>query len=148
MDSNEKTQKKKILIVDDEYSIRELVALSLGNTYEILKAENGEKALFLAQQKPDLIILDIMMPGMSGYEVCYKLKHNPTTKEIPIIMLTAKHQMEDLREGIKVQVDEFVTKPFEPAQLKKIVDTWFQEPKQPKQKALYKYGNQLHYVKG
>lgn len=148
MESDQKKQKKRILIVDDEYVIRELVALSLGNDYEIIKAENGEQALTLAQQKPDLIILDIMMPGMSGYDVCYRLKNDAATKQIPIMMLTAKHEMEDLRQGIKVMVDEFLTKPFEPEQLKKIVDLWFREPKQLREKALYKYGNQLHYVKG
>ncbi|MBI3032371.1 response regulator [Candidatus Woesearchaeota archaeon] len=141
-------EKKKILIVDDEYVIRELVALSLGKDYELIKAENGEQALKQAQLKPDLIILDIMMPGMSGYDVCYRLKNDPVTKQIPIMMLTAKHEMEDLRQGIKVMVDEFLTKPFEPEQLKKIVDLWFQEPRQLRSKALHKYGSQLHYVRG
>ena len=140
--------KKKILIVDDEYAIRELVALSLGSEYETFKTESGKEALsFISRTKPDLIILDIMMPGMDGYEVCKKLKLDIKTKDIPIIMLTAKHQMQDLRQAIQVQVDEFMTKPFEPDKLKKVVDERFKSKDTNSRKKLFKYGNSLHYVK-
>ena len=74
---------------------------------------------------PDLIILDIMMPQMDGFEVCKKLKSDEKTKHIPIIMLTAKHELEDVKRAIKTDVDEYVTKPFEPELLRRRVEENF-----------------------
>ena len=112
-------QKKSIMIVDDEYTISELVALTLEPEYEVIKAESGKEALEKITLNPDLIILDIMMPNMDGYQVCQALKMNKDTRSIPIIMLTAKHQIEDVQKAVEAGADEYITKPFEPEILKK-----------------------------
>ena len=138
---------KKILVVDDEYTIRELVELTLEPDYEILKAENGKEALEMIKQKPDLVILDIMMPKMDGYEVCEKLKSDPATRSIPIIMLTAKHSIDDLKKAIGVDVDEYITKPFEPELLKKRIDAYLGEDKTKIKRKLFQFGKSLHYTK-
>jgi DNA-binding response OmpR family regulator len=142
--------KKKVLVVDDEYTIRELVALSLEPDYDVLKAETGAAGLEMVNHKetrPDLIILDIMMPNVDGYEICRRLKSNKNTDEIPVIMLTAKHQNEDLRKAITVDVDEFITKPFEPDLLKRRVDAYLSEEKKAMKHRLFKFGKSIHYIK-
>jgi DNA-binding response OmpR family regulator len=142
--------KKKVLVVDDEYTIRELVALSLEPDYNVLKAETGAAGLEMVKQnesRPDLIILDIMMPNTDGYEVCRKLKSNKNTEDIPVIMLTAKHQNEDLRKAISVDVDEFISKPFEPELLKKRVDAYLSESAKAMKHRLFKFGKSIHYIK-
>ena len=135
------------MIVDDEYTIRELVDLTLAPDYDVIKAENGHEALEKVHERPDLIILDIMMPKMDGFEVCSKLKGSKQTKDIPIIMLTAKHRIEDLREAIRVDVDEYITKPFEPELLKKRVDAYFSPEKKSIERKLFQFGKSLHYIK-
>lgn len=137
---------KKILVVDDEFTIRELVDLTLSPDYEIIKAENGKEAIELVKEKPDLIILDIMMPKLDGYEVCARLKADKATKDIPIIMLTAKHTLDDLKAAIKVDVDEFITKPFEPELLRKRVNAYFDPDNKGKGK-LFQHGKSIHYTK-
>ncbi len=140
--------KKKVLIVDDEYTIRELVDLTLTPDYEIIKANNGKEALEKVKESPNLIILDIMMPKMDGYEVCSKLKSDRKTKNIPIIMLTAKHSIDDLKEALRNDVDEYITKPFEPEFLKKRVDSYFDSGSKKKiEKKLFQFGKSLHYIK-
>ena len=139
--------RKKILIVDDEYTIRELIDLTLNQEYDIIKAENGMKALELIKEKPDLVILDIMMPGMDGYQVCRKIKENEETKNIPVIMLSAKHEIEDLKQAIKVDVDEYITKPFEPDMLKKRVDENVYHTRKNAERKLFRYGKSLHYIR-
>lgn len=139
--------KKTVLVVDDEFSIRELVELSLEPDFEVVKAENGEEALVLAKRIPDLIILDIMMPKVDGFEVCRKLKKDPETKGIPIIMLTAKHTVDDLKKAISNNVDEFITKPFEPDILKKRVEFYTDEEKRSSRGKLFQYGKSIHYIK-
>jgi DNA-binding response OmpR family regulator len=138
---------KKILVVDDEFTIRELVAMTLEPDYDVIKAENGAQGLDMINEKPDLVILDVMMPKMDGYEVCEKLKSNPETNKIPIIMLTAKHAMEDLKKAIMVDVDEYITKPFEPELLKKRVDGFFNKDGPEIKRKLFQYGKSLHYTK-
>ncbi len=138
--------KKKILVVDDEYTIRELVELSLDEDYEIYKAQDGQEALEKAELIPDLIILDVMMPNIDGYEVCEKIKTSEKTKHIPVIMLTVKHTPEDLEKAIACNVDEFITKPFEPGLLKKRVDSYFTGEKQKSK--LMQVDRSIHYVKG
>lgn len=142
------TMKKKVLVVDDEYTIRELVDLTLTPDYDIIKANNGHEALEKVKEQPNLIILDIMMPKMDGYEVCSRLKSDKKTKNIPIIMLTAKHTLDDLKEAVRNDADEFITKPFEPEFLKKRVDSYF-SPKSKKniEKKLFQFGKSLHYIK-
>ena len=110
---------KKILVVDDEMHIIRIVKYKLEAAgYEVFSALNGEDALKIAgQEKPDLIFLDIMMPGINGYEVCSRLKSSPDTRDIIIIMLTAKGQESDKIKGLEAGVDEYITKPFSPQDL-------------------------------
>jgi two-component system phosphate regulon response regulator PhoB len=106
--------KPTILIVDDEEDIRELVRLQLEREhYATLMCETGEQALDLARQKqPGGIILDLMLPGIDGLEVCRKLKQDPRTDAIPIVMLTAKGEESDIVAGLELGADDYVTKPF------------------------------------
>jgi DNA-binding response OmpR family regulator len=110
---------KKILVVDDEIHILRIVKYKLESAgYHVLTALDGAEALNIAREEsPSLIFLDIMMPGMSGYEVCKELKNDPKTKDIIIIMLTAKGQEADKIKGLEVGVDEYITKPFSPQDL-------------------------------
>jgi len=106
--------KPTILIVDDEEDIRELVRLQLEREhYATLMCETGEQALDLARQnQPGGIILDLMLPGIDGLEVCRKLKRDPRTDAIPIVMLTAKGDESDIVAGLELGADDYVTKPF------------------------------------
>ncbi len=110
---------KKILVVDDEMHIIRIVKYKLETAgYEVLTALNGADAIKLAKdEKPALIFLDIMMPGINGYEVCSQLKNSAATRDIIIIMLTAKGQESDKIKGLEVGVDEYITKPFSPQDL-------------------------------
>jgi two-component system, OmpR family, alkaline phosphatase synthesis response regulator PhoP len=109
----------KILVVDDEMHIIRIVKYKLESAgFTVLTALNGEEALRVArEQRPALIFLDIMMPGINGYEVCSQLKNDPETKDIIIIMLSAKGQEADKIKGLEVGVDEYITKPFSPQDL-------------------------------
>lgn len=113
-----------VLIVDDEKNILDLIKLSLVNKkYQILEAVNGVEALELVREyNPDLILLDLMMPKMSGEEVCKILKQNPQTENIPIIILTAKSETSDKVDGLKSGADDYVTKPFNPLELEARAD--------------------------
>ena len=110
---------KKILIADDRPEVVELVRVTLeGEDYEIVDASNGKETLRKARlEKPDLVLLDVVMPKMDGFEVCRKLKKDPQTKEIPIIMLTAKGQEADKEKGREVGASDYITKPFSPSAL-------------------------------
>ncbi|MBT4540720.1 response regulator [Candidatus Woesearchaeota archaeon] len=140
-------EKKKVMIVDDEFTIRELVALTLEPDFEIIKAESGEEALEkIKHNNPDLIILDIMMPNMNGYQVCKILRADKNTSNTPIIMLTAKHQVEDVKRAIETGADEYITKPFEPDLLRKRINEYFGDKKI--ERKLFQYGKSIHYIKG
>jgi len=104
----------KILIVDDEPDIVDLLAYNLGNEgYSTLKAYDGETALQTARSElPSLIILDLMLPGIQGMDVCRQLRNNEATRDIPIIMLTAKGDEVDKILGLEMGADDYVTKPF------------------------------------
>jgi two-component system alkaline phosphatase synthesis response regulator PhoP len=106
--------KMKILVVDDEADIRELVRLNLTREgYEVLDCESGEQALSLSRSKdPNLVVLDLMLPGIDGLEVCKRLKADPKTAQIPIVMLTAKGEEADVVTGLEVGADDYVAKPF------------------------------------
>lgn len=106
--------KRKILVVDDELHIIELVRFNLENSgFKVLEATNGQKALNIArQEKPDLVLLDLMLPIIDGYEVCKMLRKNSSTHDIPIIMLTAKSEEADKILGFKMGADDYITKPF------------------------------------
>jgi len=106
----------KILVVDDEEDILELVRYNLARDgYRVVCAASGEQALNRAKSEPfDLIVLDLMLPGIDGLEVAKKLKSKPETRHIPIIMLTAKGEEADIVTGLELGADDYVTKPFSP----------------------------------
>ena len=112
---------KKILIVDDQIEVRELVQVTLEiGDYQILSAENGQQAVSIAQaEHPDIILMDIMMPGseVDGLEACRKLKSDPATSDITIVMLSAKGQDSDIDAGRSAGADDYFTKPFSPIAL-------------------------------
>ena len=103
-----------ILTIEDEPDIRELISFNLKkNGFSTISAENGELATSVAREHlPDLILLDLMLPGIHGLDVCRILKSDPTTKNIPIIMLTALGQEENIIEGLDTGADDYITKPF------------------------------------
>jgi two-component system phosphate regulon response regulator PhoB len=103
-----------ILIVDDEEDILELVKLNLAREgYDVLTATSGEQALKLAQaHQPELVILDLMLPGIDGLEVCKILKRNPKTEQMRVVMLTAKSEESDIITGLELGADDYITKPF------------------------------------
>ncbi len=111
--------KGKILVVDDEIYIVHILDFSLGmEGYEVITALDGEQALEkLKAEKPDLIVLDIMMPKLDGYEVCKAIKSNPGTRHIPVILLSAKGRNVDQKMGFDVGADDYITKPFSPRKL-------------------------------
>ncbi len=110
--------KKVILIVDDTKLNIEILLELLGNIYNVIPARNGEKALKIIKKiHIDLVLLDIMMPDMDGYEVCEKIKLNNTTKEIPIIFITAKSDDESLEKAYDIGGADYVTKPFSPKEV-------------------------------
>ncbi len=112
-------EKEKILIVDDEKDIVKMLNYNLKKeNFRTISAYNGEEALNIAQKDcPDLIILDLMLPGMDGLEVCKALKKDDKTSGIPIIMLTAKTQEIDKVLGLELGADDYMTKPFSPKEL-------------------------------
>lgn len=109
-----------ILIVDDEYSGRETLQSVLeGEGYNLVMAENGPQALAKAKSiLPDVILLDVMMPGMTGFEVCERIRNDPQVAEIPIIILTALDDRESLLTGLKAGADDFISKPFDRFELR------------------------------
>lgn len=122
LDSEEKAT---ILVVDDTPDNLTLVSNLLKNTYRVRVAINGEKALKIAfsETPPDLILLDVMMPGMDGYEVCQHLRNNTLTAHIPIIFLTAKSEAEDERLGLSLGASDYIIKPISPPILEARVKT-------------------------
>lgn len=110
---------KKILAVDDERHIVRLVQINLMKEgYEVVTANNGREALeMIASEKPDLVVMDVMMPEMDGFEALEKMKADPATADIPIIMLTAKAQDADVFSGWQKGADLYLTKPFNPTEL-------------------------------
>jgi pilus assembly protein CpaE len=110
---------EKILVVDDDIDSLKLIGLMLQrNNYEVIAANQGAQALAkAAAERPDLIILDVMMPDMNGYEVCRRLRKNNETKSIPIIMFTAKTLIDDKVAGFEAGADDYLTKPTHPAEL-------------------------------
>jgi len=109
-------QKPSVLIVEDEDDIRSLVSYNLSKEgYNVAEAATGEDALKLAEQQPfDLALLDLMLPGVDGLTVCRRLKGNPRTADIPVIMLTAKGEESDIVAGLNLGADDYITKPFSP----------------------------------
>ncbi|MEJ5224304.1 MAG: response regulator, partial [Anaerolineales bacterium] len=110
---------ERILIIDDDLDTLRLVGLMLQKQgYQILAANNGVQGLQQAgEHLPDLILLDVMMPGMDGYEVARRLRANPSTAGIPILMFTAKAQLDDKVQGFEAGADDYLTKPTHPTEL-------------------------------
>jgi two-component system alkaline phosphatase synthesis response regulator PhoP len=125
---------EKVLVVDDEENIRELVRYNLDREgYRVTTVGSGEEALQQAgSQVPDLIILDLMLPGIDGLDVCRELKHDPKTAHIPIVMLTVKGEESDIVIGLELGADDYITKPFSPkillARLKAVLRRHKTEP--------------------
>lgn len=113
MSDPEVSQQSKILIADDnEQNCELLEAYLIGEDYDIAMAFDGQETIDkVAEFKPDIILLDIMMPRMSGYEVCEKLKSDPATTSIPILMVTALNEMGDIEKAVNAGCDDFLTKP-------------------------------------
>lgn len=107
---------KTILAIDDEKDILELLEYNLSKEgYNVLTAESGEAALeIIRRNMPDLMLLDLMLPGMDGLEICRIAKENPRTKHIPIVMLTAKGEEADIVAGLEIGAEDYITKPFSP----------------------------------
>jgi len=111
--------KAKILVADDiKQNVKLLRVILTASEYDVIEAYDGEEALAKAKtENPDLILLDIMMPRLTGYEVCQKLRADKKTKDIPIVMITALHEMDDRIKGIEAGADDFISKPFNKAEL-------------------------------
>ncbi len=110
--------KKKILIVEDNRRLLNLYQLALKKSFDIILAYNGKEAVEMAlSQHPDLILMDVMMPEMDGLEAVSRLKEDPATASIPVILLTAKSQRIDIFEGYVSGADDYISKPFTGAQL-------------------------------
>ncbi|MBN2314034.1 MAG: response regulator [Sedimentisphaerales bacterium] len=107
-------KKKKMLAVDDNTDNNAIVEELFGDHCDLRTATTGEKALEIVQTfRPDVVLLDIMMPGMDGYEVCRRLREQPAFEDIKILMVTAKGALEDRVKGYEVGANDFITKPFE-----------------------------------
>ncbi len=113
--SQEKQPSLKVLVVDDEDNIIELIRLGLRyEGFQVEVASTGEQGITIAQRiNPDLVILDLMMPGIDGLEVTRRLRNNPTTHDVPILMLTAKDEVGDRILGLQTGADDYLTKPFD-----------------------------------
>ena len=107
-----------ILIVDDTETNIDILLDTLGEEYEIAVAMDGESALeAVGEEPPDLILLDIMMPGINGFEVCKQLKGNPETANIPVVLLSALTEAEEKRKGLDLGAVDFITKPFDSSEI-------------------------------
>ncbi len=115
----------KILIAEDEPDIRELVAFTLRfGGYEVITASNGEEAVQLARKEyPDLILMDVRMPRMTGYDACREIKSDSNLKDTPVVFLSAKGQESEIQTGIESGAEEYLLKPFAPDQLTERVRT-------------------------
>jgi two-component system alkaline phosphatase synthesis response regulator PhoP/two-component system response regulator VicR len=124
---------KKILVVDDERHIVRLVQVTLERAgYQVAVAYDGRECLQnVTKEKPDLIVLDVMMPHMDGFEVLQNLKANQETDSIPVVMLTAKAQDQDIFRGWQQGVEWYQTKPFNPMELLTVIKRIFQSQEQP-----------------
>ena len=115
--------KKSVLIIEDEKHIAEAQSLVLGEHYKVHHASDGAEGLEMAEKlKPNVVILDIMLPKMNGYEVCRKIRGNAELKGTKIVMVTAKNQQIDENTGISIGADDYIMKPFEADELKHVVE--------------------------
>lgn len=108
--------RETILVVEDDENIQQLVGYNLAKAgFHVLYADNGEQALsVIKRERPELIVLDLMLPGLSGFEICKLVRKDPKTKNLPIVMLTAKSEENDMAAGLDLGADDYITKPFSP----------------------------------
>lgn len=123
----------RILVAEDERDIRELIGFTLRHHgHEVLTASNGEDALATAlRDLPDLVLLDIRMPRLTGYDVCRRLRADPTTRDIPIAFLSAKGQDAEIQAGMDAGATDYILKPFAPDQLINRVALLLEQPGKP-----------------
>ena len=120
--------KRKILAVDDNISNNEIVEEILSDDYELKIATSGEQALEILEDfKPDIILLDIMMPELDGYDTCLRIRENPNMKNVTIIMVSAKGMASDMYKGHEVGVDDYITKPFSQEQLLESIEFFVEQ---------------------
>ncbi len=121
---NPDSNRRRILVIDDDPLIRHIVVTALAKDgYEITEAGSGTEGMAKVREiHPDLILLDVMMPDLDGYEVCFKLRSNPTTVNIPIVMLTALGEIGERVRGMQMGADDYITKPFDPRELRSRVE--------------------------
>ncbi len=122
--------KGKVLVVDDEVYIVHILDFSLRmEGYEVVTALDGEQALEkVKSERPDLIVLDIMMPKLDGYDTCKRLKASQDTRDIPVILLSAKGRNVDQRMGFEAGADDYITKPFSPRKLVEKINSILAQP--------------------
>lgn len=110
---------EKVLVVDDQADVVELLESSFAlRGYQVISARNGQEALAkVYQEKPDVVLMDIMMPVFDGYEICRIIKSTTETKHIPVIFITAKGRQADIERGFELRADGYVVKPFDPLEL-------------------------------
>jgi len=108
--------RETILVVEDDENIQQLVGYNLAKAgFHVLYADNGEQALsVIKREKPELIVLDLMLPGLNGFEVCKLVRKDPKNRNLPIVMLTAKSEENDMAAGLDLGADDYITKPFSP----------------------------------
>lgn len=116
---------KKILIIEDDKFLRELISQKLiKEGYEIIEAADGEKGIKNLEKRPDLVLLDLILPGIDGFEVLNRMKQNPTLSQIPVIILSNLGQKDDIEKGLKMGVNDYLIKAhFTPAQIIEKVKT-------------------------
>lgn len=114
---------KKIMVVDDEPYIARVIKFKLEQEgYAVISANDGVTGLDrIRQEKPDLVLLDVMMPGLTGYEVCQQVKADADLQGIPVVFLTAKGQERDREQGLNLGASDYITKPFSPNRLLELV---------------------------
>jgi len=122
---SESNKKAIVLIVDDSPENIDILSHILKSEYKVKAALDGNKAILIANRTPhpDIILLDIMMPGMDGYEVCQQLKKNPVSAKIPIILITAKNHDADEQRGLELGAVDYISKPINPSIVKALVST-------------------------
>lgn len=115
---------EKLLIVDDNLDLRKVLKISLGyGKYQLLEAEDGSKALEIIERDlPEIVILDVMMPGINGFDVCRTIKSDPASAGAFVIMLTALGEQEHLEKAKEVGADFYITKPFSPSELIEVIE--------------------------
>lgn len=115
---------RRVLVLDDEPHIANLVKMALRHKFEVVDAYTREEAMIIIEKKrPDIILLDIMMPGVDGFTICKNLKENPETEDIPVIILSARTQMMDKFKAIDLGAEDYITKPFDPLELENRIES-------------------------